>query len=326
MSLLSNAIESIQVGVEDYLMGDSKRYLSAVRNTCAGILLLYKEKLCRLSPSHDKEVLIKKDIRPVYEGTGNVTFIGTGKKTVDVQEIKERFRSLKITVDWKRFDELNQLRNNIEHYYTDKSSDAVREVIAKSFILIRDFISDCLNEEPHQLLGDVCWQALLNTADVYGAEDAACRKSFEDIEFKHQILQDAVEQIRCPSCHSSLIKARDTNEFSIFISLNCGYCGKVFEFGDVMSDCLSDCEHLTESEEGSAYCNDCEYTGQPSVVPIGDEWLCLSCLNTHTQVDSCGYCSAFVAGDLEDSFMSGCLMCEGQMGHYMNSRAYNRDD
>jgi hypothetical protein len=300
--------------------------LSAVRNTCAGILLLYKEKLCRLSPSHDKEVLIKKDIRPVDDGAGNVTFIGTGKKTVDVQEIKERFSSLKITVDWKKFDELNQLRNNIEHYYIDKSPDAVREVIAKSFILIRDFIIDCLNEEPHQLLGDVCWQALLNTADVYDAEETACRQSFEGIEFKHQILQEAVEQIRCPYCNSSLIKARDTSEFSICTSLSCGFCGRAFEFGNVMSECLSDCEHFPDSEEGFAYCNDCEYTEQPSVIPTGDGWLCLSCLTTHDQVDYCGYCNEFVAGDVEDSYMSGCLMCEGQMGHYMDSRAYNRDD
>ena len=41
MSLLQNAIDSIQVGVEDYLMEDDRRYLSAVRNICAGILLLY---------------------------------------------------------------------------------------------------------------------------------------------------------------------------------------------------------------------------------------------------------------------------------------------
>lgn len=312
MSLLSNAIESIQVGVEDYLKGDSKRYLSAVRNICAGILLLYKEKLCRLSPSHDKEVLIKKDIKLVDDGTGNVTFRATGKKTVDVQEIKERFSSLKITVDWKKFDELNQLRNYIEHYYTDKSPDAVREVIAKSFILIRDFIRDCLNEEPHQLLGDVCWQALLKTADVYEAEEATCRQSFEDIEFKHQILQEAVEQIRCPSCHSSLIKVRDASEFSISTSLNCGFCNKAFEFGDVMSECLSDCKDFSDSEESFAYCNNCEYTTQPSVVlTTDDEWLCLSCLTTHNQVDYCGYCNEFVAGDLEDSYFFGCLMCEG---------------
>lgn len=145
MSLLTNAIESIQVGVEDYLLmdKDDKRYLSSVRNICAGILLLYKEKLSRLSPKYQKELLIKKNIELSKNEQGDIIFIGKGDKTVDVYEIKERFKSLKIIEDkeyWKKFDELNQLRNNIEHYYTDKSPDAVREVVAKSFLLIRDFI------------------------------------------------------------------------------------------------------------------------------------------------------------------------------------------
>jgi Zn finger protein HypA/HybF involved in hydrogenase expression len=61
-------------------------------------------------------------------------------------------------------------------------------------------------------------QALLKTADVYEAEEAACKQSFEDIKFKHQILQEAVEQIRCPSCHSSLIKARDISGSAIMRS------------------------------------------------------------------------------------------------------------
>lgn len=65
MSLLNNAVDSIQVGVEDFDMGDDRRNSSAIRNIFAGILLLYKEKLCRLSPEHDKELLIKKKIRPV---------------------------------------------------------------------------------------------------------------------------------------------------------------------------------------------------------------------------------------------------------------------
>ncbi len=326
MSLLKNAIESIQVGVEDYLMGDSKRNLSAVRNICAGLLLLYKEKLYRLSPSHDKEVLIKKCIRPVYDGAGNLNFIGKGKTTVDVQEIKERFETLRITVDWNRFDKLNKLRNNIEHYYTDESFNAVREVIAKSFILIQDFIGSCLNEEPCQLLGNDCWRTLLKTADVYEAEEAACKKSFESIKFEHQILQEIVKYVRCSSCHSCLIKTRDLSEFSISTLLSCSSCGKAFKFEDVMRECLSDCEYLPDFEDGFAYCNDCEYRQQSSVIPTDDGWLCLSCLTTHEQADYCGYCSEFVAGNVENSYMSGCLMCEGQMGHYMNSRAYNRDD
>ena len=156
MSLLKNAIESIQVGVEDYEIGEERRYLSAVRNISAGILLLYKEKLRRLSPPDAEELLIKSSIEPMLDKQGKVIFKGKGKKTVDVQTIRQRFKSLGIEYTWTNFDELNELRNNIEHYYTDKSPSAIREVIAKSFVLIHEFINQHLEEETHQLLGDKC--------------------------------------------------------------------------------------------------------------------------------------------------------------------------
>ncbi len=72
----------------------------------------------------------------------------------------------------------------------------------------------------------------------------------------------------------------------------------------------------------------CTHTEQPSVVPtISDEWFCLSCLTIHNnEVGLCGYCSEFVTGDLETSYISGCLMCDGQIGHHIASRAYSRDD
>jgi len=50
VDLLTNAVESIQIGVEDYQAGSPPRLLSAVRNIQAGILLLYKEALRRESP------------------------------------------------------------------------------------------------------------------------------------------------------------------------------------------------------------------------------------------------------------------------------------
>lgn len=246
MSLFDNSIESIQVGVEDYLTKDPKRYLSAVRNISAGILLLYKEKLRRLSPTHDHEILIKKDIRPGYDDDGNVAFFGRGKKTVDVQGIKERFSALEIKVDWKKFDELNQLRNEIEHYYTDKSSDAVREIVAKSFILIRDFIHESLEEEPRECLGAECWQALLETADVYAAEEKICQKSLERIDWKYQTLRNALNKLRCPTCHSSLVKTEDEEEYT-YSELICSSCGEEFYFSDVVEQCLS------ESLAGEAY-------------------------------------------------------------------------
>jgi hypothetical protein len=43
--LFRNAVQSIQLGIEDYQANNSKRAVSAVRNFYAGVLLLAKEVL-----------------------------------------------------------------------------------------------------------------------------------------------------------------------------------------------------------------------------------------------------------------------------------------
>lgn len=68
-----------------------------------------------------------------------------------------------------------------------------------------------------------------------------------------------------------------------------------------------------------AYCGVCEYPGARTVIAIGekgDDWLCVACLSTHSRIDSCEWCSERIAGaDLEDSFVFGCMLCEGRMAH-----------
>lgn len=240
MSILRNAIDSIQVGIEDYENEDERRSVSAVRNIAAGILLLYKEKLCRMSPEHDKELLIRKNIRPVHTESGDLIFEGKGTNTVDVQSIKERFNSLKVKVDWKRFDEINQLRNNLEHYYTSKSPDAVREIVSKSFLLIRDFISNEFAEEPQELIGADSWSVFLDVADVYAVEDIGCKESIRKIDWKYDAVRKALEFLRCPECHSSLIQAScDDGEYPE-VNLTCRSCSYAFCFSDVIETCIDD--------------------------------------------------------------------------------------
>ena len=91
MDLLNNAVESIQVGIEDYNVGTPARLRSCVRSIHAGILLLFKERLRQLSPPETNELLIKAKFKPVRRGDGTVLLIGDGRRTVDVQQIKERF-------------------------------------------------------------------------------------------------------------------------------------------------------------------------------------------------------------------------------------------
>jgi GNAT superfamily N-acetyltransferase len=54
---------------------------------------------------------------PRRDHDGRLEFAGFGKKTVEVEEIRQRLISLGIQVDWKRIDKLTREQNNIEHYY-----------------------------------------------------------------------------------------------------------------------------------------------------------------------------------------------------------------
>ncbi|HDV7284581.1 TPA: hypothetical protein RJ191_001476, partial [Mannheimia haemolytica] len=77
MLILKNAINSIQLGLEDYELSkiDTRRIVSAARNFHAGILLLMKYKLSLLSPDDSEDVLIKKKFKPKMEN-GELIWIG----------------------------------------------------------------------------------------------------------------------------------------------------------------------------------------------------------------------------------------------------------
>lgn len=63
MPLLKNALQCIQVGIEDYESGKAERSGSSVRNIHAGLLLLLKERLRRLSPSGSNDCLLMESRR-----------------------------------------------------------------------------------------------------------------------------------------------------------------------------------------------------------------------------------------------------------------------
>jgi DNA-directed RNA polymerase subunit M/transcription elongation factor TFIIS len=220
MNLLNNAIQSIQVGVADYRDGSPARLLAAVRNIHAGILLLYKEALRRKSPAGSNEVLLKQRMLPRFSKE-QLYFVGQGKKTVDVQQIKERFESLDIVTDWKRFDAIGEVRNDIEHYYTATNQSALRHVIADAFIIIRNFLTDELEEDPHSLLGDHTWQELLQVEEVHTTELAECRRVLEGVPWESDVLATAVCEIGCTKCGSDLLTLTSDRE-SV---LRCRACG-----------------------------------------------------------------------------------------------------
>lgn len=286
MSILQNAINSIQVGVEDYQSKDPRRHASAVRNISAGILLLYKEKLCRLSPDEDPHLLIMKDIRPAVNENGKLCFKSfaekSGKvKTVDVSDIQKLFSSLNVKTDWDKFNKMNRLRNDIEHFYSKEEPDVIREIISECFLLMRDFLISELGEEPVQIIGAECWNELLEVSEIYEKELAACKLSRSKVDWQFSTVYRSLDHLRCNECPSELVKVADNEGTYPDINLVCCSCGHEFIFSDVVVQCVHDelfADAYEAMTQGGEYpWDDCDECGLPTFVV--EESACMHCCN-----------------------------------------------
>src|SRR5262249_14487581 len=92
--LFQNAVEAVENGIENFATGSPKRITSALRSLYAGILLLLKEKLRRLSPPGSGEVLLYKKHKLTKNAGGNVVLVPVGRNTVDLDEIQQRLDDL----------------------------------------------------------------------------------------------------------------------------------------------------------------------------------------------------------------------------------------
>ena len=240
MSILKNALDSIAIGLEDFQSEDERRVISSTRNIVAGILLLFKHRLVELSPNDSDEALIKQKVLPEIDVTGAVKWIGKGEKTVDVQNIRDRFKSLNISVDWKRLEKINKYRNNIEHYYSTMNRESVQQLISDSFLIIRNFIADELKENPKSLLGEEYWNILVETNEVYAKEKSDCDSSLDKLDFYNEVILEAFKSGICSSCGSGLIEAVSVKGDAIDSNFKCRACDKEEPYENTVNDLIQD--------------------------------------------------------------------------------------
>lgn len=248
MTLIDNAVKSIQLGVADY--DDASRIVSSVRNVHAGILLLFKEKLRRLSPAGSNEALLKHRIVPSKDSSGTIIFVGKGRKTVDVQGIKERFQELEVKADWSSFDRLTALRNDVEHYYTTDPSNVHQEAMAKAFAVANAFIRSELLDDPAKLLGSSSWDKLLDIKEVYDREKAECMALMAKIDWPGSALARVANQFECSKCSSSLLVPVDTTATPPNIIFKCRGCGHRIDFSEQVAELLEEA-YASESFEAA---------------------------------------------------------------------------
>ncbi|MDF9828092.1 RNase P subunit RPR2 [Ereboglobus sp. PH5-10] len=306
MGIFKNAIDSIVLGIEDYNSDDPRRILSSTRNLVAGILLLIKHRLAELSPSGSDEVLIKQRVLPVLDASDGVAWKGEGKKTVDVQQMKERSDSLGITVDWKRVEKIVKHRNDIEHYFSSLNHSALKGLLSDSFIIIRDFLRTELCLDPLVALGEETWSTLTEVSEIFIKEKAECLDNMESIEWEHPFLKEAITEWVCKKCGSFLIDVEEPHVEPESVTFKCRSCGEKYDYETGAEGAIKEyyvTENYIAAKEGgdpvTAECPNCfreAYHLSEDVCLICGESVERRCQRCYTSIPSCeldgsGYCS-----------------------------------
>ena len=276
-SLFDNAIQSIQIGIEDYNHNDPKRALSAVRNFYAGTLLLAKEVLVRKAPNAAiMDVLASKYI-PIPDGKGGVNF-AANNKTIDFNELGERFKAFELKIDHSALADLNKIRTDMEHFYTNATPKKVREAIARAFPMVVDLFK-LLHEEPNKHLGE-SWEVMLEVKSVYDRELAECEASFANVDWTSNSMASASRI--CPICDSRLVHCNNANATSQEdADSKCRQCGADIEAREVIETALKkffegdNYEAAKQGLEGMlGTCPECSYE---TYVMSGEENGCAWC-------------------------------------------------
>ncbi|CAX24259.1 protein of unknown function [Methylorubrum extorquens DM4] len=291
MTLFTNAVESIQIGVEDLSKNDDRRVLSAVRNVHAGVLLLCKEKLRRLSP--DDEILLAQRFEPQPNDKGEVAIDGVGRNTVGADDIKKRFKTFHVALDWKRFDGMADIRHHMEHSYFKGSRERARQAVADAFLVIRQLLVEALQEDPLKTLGAECWTALLENADLFAAELQACQVTLKSVRWDTEAAARALPDFACPWCHSSLVRQRDPNNKSQpNAALTCAACGESAELGPVLSLAFDETfgaeGHIAVKDGGEPPISTCPECSEETYVV--EEGRCAACDFTLPEDAACAIC------------------------------------
>ncbi|MBG5925756.1 hypothetical protein [Providencia rettgeri] len=291
MKILQNAIDSIAIGLEDFESNDDRRIISSTRNIFAGILLLFKYKLCELSPPDSDEVLIKQRILPTLNPNGLLQWSGEGNKTVDVFSIEQRFKSLGINTDWKILKQINNYRNEIEHYYSTLDRKSVQQLISNSFIIIRDFIADELSVDPKELLGHQYWKILVDVHEVHQKEKISCNNSLEKLIYFTDNALEVLKEYCCSECGSDLIETLSDTEDAEDTIFQCRTCETKFIYHDIISDAIKNF-YATDMYLSVTQGDNIPYTECPdcynSTYIVSDD-ICIYCGSSAShECDTCG--------------------------------------
>lgn len=289
--IFDNAVTSIVLGIEDFREGSDARMLSAARNYYAGLLLLGKECLIRAAPEADPMEIIGAKFEPVPDGDGGVDHEVVGYSTVDLGQLKNRFKKFDLSWPDVNIDKLQRFRNNLEHYHLVEPVGALKEAIAASFPMIIDFL-ETLKEDPQDVLADV-WDTILEETNAFNRVQQSCIDSLLRLNWPGEVQR--LDRISCRNCGSSLTGQADRdNADTEAADGKCFQCGQEYDQQQLAEMVVSasyeiDAYYAAKDGESSpvAICPECN---AEAYVENGEVSVCFAC--KETVGGECSRCSA----------------------------------
>ena len=153
-----------------------------------------------------------------------------GARTIDLQDLKERFNDFGL--DWPKtpISRLRDLRNDLEHFHLSEPLNAVKEAIAQSFPMVVEFFK-ILGRDPAKELGEA-WPIMLNVEEFFNAQKEECNGSLRAIQWPFEF--NSFEDLSCPNCRSTLIEQIDpSNDEAQSVEGRCRSCGASLYAEDV---------------------------------------------------------------------------------------------
>ena len=286
--IFENAVTSIILGIEDFETDD--RMLSAARNYYAGLLLLAKECLVHAAPEADPMHIIGAKFKPRPDGNGGVEYIVDGYTTVDLGQIKKRFKDFDLTWPDVKIERLQRFRNDLEHYHLKEPAGKLREAIASSFPMLVDFFK-ILGKEPQEHLADV-WDTITAERATFEKLRADCLASWKDVKWPAPV--ENLDEMMCPNCESLLvgqIEAGNTDYENV--EGKCSQCGNEIDRESLIKmvvDVSYGPDDYLMALDGQnpiiANCHECG--ADKTYVDTGEISICFSCVEG--VAGECGVC------------------------------------
>jgi uncharacterized Zn ribbon protein len=120
--------------------------------------------------------------------------------------------------------------------------------------------------------------------------------------------QNTLMRVECPSCENEVLLENGYDQCS-----ECGHSFTPHEAGELVGGELPS----DDTGHGSMSIN-CGECGTDEVYEIDGHYVCFNCMQEWSEIFICEWCNEYNTGDMEDSFLLGCSMCDGHAGHIRN--------